>query len=142
MKIKLSNEKLRNIALFEELTGITPRDFVESENSNRVTFVINEGGMGKAIGENGRNIKKVRKKLNKTVNVVEYSKDPVKFLKNIFSPVEVQNIKIEEREGEKVAIVDANESEKGRVVGRNGWNIERARKLSRRHHGISEITLT
>lgn len=140
MKIKLSNEKLRYIALFEELTGVTPRDFVESGNGSRFTFVVEGDDMGKAIGENGRNIQKVREKLDKTVNVVEYADDPKEFLKNIFSSVEVQNIEINKREGRKTAIVDVKESEKGRAVGKDGWNIERARKLSSRHHGVSEVS--
>ncbi len=141
MKIKLSNEKLRYIALFEELTGVTPKDFVKSGNKNRFTFVVSEVDMGKAIGENGRNIKKVRQKLSKDVNVVKYSPDPKEFLKNIFSPIEIQKIRIDEEEEKKKAIVNVDMSEKGRVVGRNGWNIERARKLLDRHHGISEIIL-
>ena len=141
MKIKLSNEKLRFIALFEELTGVTPKDFVKSGNGDRFTFVVAEDDMGKAIGENGRNIKKVRKKLSKDVNVVKYSPDPKEFLKNIFSQIEIQNINIDEEEGKKKAYINVDMSEKGRVVGRNGWNIERARKLSDRHHGISEVIL-
>ncbi len=63
MKVKLSEEKLRNMSLFENLTGVTPRDFVESGNSPRFTFLVDEGDMGKAIGKNGKNIEKVREKL-------------------------------------------------------------------------------
>lgn len=140
MKIKLSEEKLRYIALFEKLTDVTPRDCVESEDGSRLTFVIDTDEMGKAIGEGGRNIKKVRKKLDKSVEVVEYSDDPEEFLKNIFSPVEVTSVKVEEKEGKKIATVSVEETEKGRAVGRNGWNIERVRKLSNRHHGIKEVS--
>lgn len=140
MKISLSNEELRHISLFEELTGVTPRDFVDSGDGSIYTFVVDEGDMGKAIGKNGRNIQKVRQKMDETVNVVEYSEDPKKFLENIFSSVEIQEIKIVENENGKSAIVDVDESEKGKAVGRNGWNIERARKLSSRHHGLSEVS--
>ncbi|KXA88911.1 hypothetical protein AKJ57_06145 [candidate division MSBL1 archaeon SCGC-AAA259A05] len=140
MKINLSNEELRYISLFEELTGVTPRDFVESGGGSIYTFVVDEGDMGKAIGKNGRNIRRVRKKIDETVNVVEYSDDPEKFLENIFSSVEIRDIEIVENEGEKIAVVDVKESEKGKAVGRNGWNIERARKLSSRHHGLAEVS--
>lgn len=139
MKISLSNEELRYISLFEELTGVTPRDFVKSGDGSIYTFVVDEGDMGKAIGKNGRNIRKVRQKIDEKVNVVEYSDDPKKFLENIFPSVEIQDIEIVEDEDGKVAVVDVEESEKGKVVGRNGWNIKRARKLSNRHHGLSEV---
>ncbi len=140
MEIKLSNEKLRYIALFEKLTGVTPKDCVETEKSDRLTYVVDEKDMGKAIGENGRNIQKVRNKLEKNVHVVQYSNDPKKFLENIFSPVEIENIEFDEENGQKTALVEVKDSEKGRAVGRNGWNIERARRLSNRHHGMADVS--
>ncbi len=139
MEIKLSNEKLRYIALFEKLTGVTPKDCVENEENDRLTFVVDSDDMGKAIGENGRNIQKVRNKLDKNVHVVQYSNDPKQFLENIFSPVELENIEFDEENGQKTAMVEVKESEKGRAVGKNGWNIERARRLSDRHHDMSDV---
>lgn len=143
MNIKLNNEKLRYLALFEELTGVTPKDCVESGDSGKkLTFVVEDKYMGKAIGQNGKNIRKVRNKLDKSVDVVEYSEDPEKFLENIFSSVDLENIEVKEEGGEKIANVSVRESDKGRAVGKNGWNIERARKLSDRHHGVSEVSFT
>ncbi len=144
MTVKLNKEKLRYISLFEELTGATPKDCVETgEENSHITFVINESDMGKAIGQDGRNIKKVRREFDKRIDVVEYSGDPVEFLKNIFSSVEIHDIDIEENEdGEKSAIIDVEGTEKGRAVGKNGWNINRARKLLSRHHGMSDVSLT
>ncbi|MFP4006264.1 MAG: NusA-like transcription termination signal-binding factor [Candidatus Hadarchaeia archaeon] len=141
MNIKLDNEKLRYLALFEELTGVTPKDCVESGDSgDKLTFVVDGTNMGKAIGQNGKNIGKVRRKLDKRVDVVEYSDDPEDFLGNIFSSVDVESIEVKEEDGEKVAYIGVHDSDKGRAVGKNGWNIERARKLSDRHHGISEVS--
>lgn len=142
MKIKLTEEKLRYIALFEELTSITPKDCVESGNEKHLTYVVNKDQMGKAIGQNGRNIQKVRDELDKKVYVVEYSEDPEEFLQSIFSPVEIESIEFEENdEGEERIFVKVDESEKGRAVGKKGWNIERARKLLDRHHGYSDVKL-
>ena len=138
MKINLGKEELRYISLFEELTGVTPRDVVKT-GDDIYTFVVDEEDMGKAIGKSGKNIRKVKNKINKNVNVVEYSEDPEKFLENIFSTVEVESIEIKEDNDEKEAVIKVKDSEKGRAVGRNGWNIERARKLSDRHHGLSRV---
>jgi len=141
MKVKLSNEKLRHIALFEKLTGVTPRDFVVSGDGKKFTFIVDEGEMGKAIGKNGKNIGKIREKLEKSVNVVEYSEDIEKFLENILSPAEIKEVKIEGGGDEKKIVLEVDSAEKGRVVGRNGWNIERARKLMDRHFGVSEVSI-
>ncbi len=72
---------------------------------------------------------------------MEYSSDPKSFLKNIFSSAEIQDIEIEEREEGKTAVVMVEDTERGKVVGRNGWNIERARKLINRHHEVEEVSL-
>ena len=143
MTVKLNNEKLRYIALFEKLTGATPRDCIGSgEEGNHLTFIIDESDMGRAIGQNGRNIKKVRKELDKRVDVIEYSDDPEQFLRNIFSSVEVLDISIsDDDEGKTKAMVEVDQNEKGRAVGKNGWNIKRARKLLERHHGLSDVQL-
>ena len=143
MTVKLNNEKLRYIALFEKLTGATPRDCIESgDQGNHLTFVIDESDMGMAIGQNGRNIKKVRKEMDKRVDVIEYSDDPEQFLKNIFSSVEVLDINITtDEDGKSKAMVEVDQNEKGRAVGKNGWNIKRARKLLSRHHAMSEVKL-
>ena len=143
MTVKLNNEKLRYIALFEKLTGATPRDCIESgEEGNHLTFVIDESDMGRAIGQNGRNIKKVRKEMDKRVDVIEYSEDPEQFLRNIFSSVEVIDVDVTSNEdGKTQAMVEVDQNEKGRAVGKNGWNIKRARKLLNRHHGLSDVQL-
>lgn len=139
MNFKLSNEKLRYLALYEKLTGVTPIDCIESVDGDRLTFVIEEDEMGKAIGEKGKNIGKVREKLDSKVDAVKYSGDPEEFLRNIFSPVDVEEIDIEEQEDGKVALIEVEDSEKGRAVGKNGWNIKRARRLSNRHHGLKDV---
>ena len=140
MEFKLSNEKLRYISLFEDLTDVTPKDVVENEDNDRLTFVVDEEDMGKAIGENGKNIQKVRNKLDKRVHVVQFSDDPEQFLRNIFSPIELENVEINDVGEELTATIEVDESEKGRAVGKDGWNIDRVRSLLDRHHGMSDVS--
>lgn len=140
MEFKLSNEKLRYISLFENLTDVTPKDVVENEDNDRLTYVVDEEDMGKAIGEDGKNIQKVRNKLDKRVHVVQYSDNPEQFLRNIFSPIELENIEINDSGEELTAIIEVDESEKGRAVGKDGWNIDRVRRLLDRHHGMSDVS--
>ncbi|MBS3814948.1 MAG: NusA-like transcription termination signal-binding factor [Hadesarchaea archaeon] len=142
MKIKLDSDKIRKISLFEKVTGATAIDCVESQDGNRLTFIVKKNEIGKAIGKNGKNISKVREKLGKSVDVVEYAKDPAKFISNIFSSVDLEEVNIIDSEEGKIAKVKVDRSEKGKVVGRDGWNIKRARELLARHHEVSDITLT
>ncbi len=140
-EVKLSSDEIRYIALFESLTGAGARDCLVDKENERVIFVVNEGEMGLAIGKNGSNIKKVKDTISKGVEVVEYSENPKKFLKNALSPAEVNEINVKEKEDEKIAKLDVKEDKKGLVIGKNGKNIEKAKSLVNRHYNINDIKL-
>jgi N utilization substance protein A len=141
MSIKLSADEMRYIALFESLTGARVRDCLVREKENKLTFVVREGDIGLAIGKGGSRIRKAKQMIGKSIEVVEYSDDPAEFIKNALAPANVREVNIVEREGKKVALVNVEESDKGLAVGRGGKNIERARMLALRHHGIQDVAL-
>ncbi|KXB00206.1 transcription elongation factor NusA [candidate division MSBL1 archaeon SCGC-AAA261F17] len=142
MKVKLDADKIRKIALFEKVTGAAALDCVESQNGRKLTFVVKEGEVGKAIGKNGRKIRKFRQMLGKSVDIVEHSENPGDFIANVFSSINVKNVEVIDSGEGKIAKVDVDNSEKGKAVGRNGWNIKRARELLARHHGFADVSLT
>ncbi|PTD93427.1 NusA-like transcription termination signal-binding factor [archaeon SCG-AAA382B04] len=140
-EVKLSSDEIRYIALFESLTGAGARDCIVDEDNNRIIFVVNEGEMGLAIGKNGTNIKKVKNTLSKSVEVVEFSENPEKFIKNSLSPAEVKEVEIEDNGEEKVAKLGVKEDKKGLVIGKKGKNIEKAKSLANRHYNIGDIVI-
>ena len=142
MSVKLSAEEMRYIALFESMTGATARDCVVDGDTNRLTFVVGSGDIGRAIGKGGSRVQRVGRAVGKTIDVVEYSDDPVEFIKNVLVPAEVTSVELVEDEGRKVARVKVEESSKGQAVGRGGKKIQRAKLLAARHHGISDVSLT
>ena len=94
--------------------------------------------MGLAIGKGGSHIKQLQNKIDRNVELVEYSDDPVKFLKNILNEKYILEIKMSERlDGSQQAIVIVDNSKKGVVVGREGRNAEKARLLARRYFDIT-----
>ena len=142
MTIKFTAEEMRYIANFEGLTGARVRDCIINELGGSVTFVVNKGDFGMAIGHGGDKVKRAKRVIGKGIEVVEYSEDPIEFLKNTLSPARVQRVKIIEKEDKKVAIVTGGLQDKGLAVGRSGKKIQSAKKLVERHHGISDILLT
>ncbi|MFH1821660.1 MAG: NusA-like transcription termination signal-binding factor [Methanobacteriota archaeon] len=142
MTIKFTAEEMRYIANFEGLTGARVRDCIINELGGSVTFVVNKGDFGMAIGHGGDKVKRAKRVIGKGIEVVEYSEDPIEFLKNTLSPARVQRVKIIEKEDKKVAIVTVDLQDKGLAVGRSGKKIQSAKKLVERHHGISDILLT
>ncbi|MBI5253082.1 MAG: NusA-like transcription termination signal-binding factor [Euryarchaeota archaeon] len=132
--MKLSAGEIGYIALFEKITGATAKDCITDEEENKILFVVKKGDMGLAIGKKGANIQRVRQAIGKKIEVIEYSEDPVEFVKNIFHPLRVNNVSI----SNNVARVDLDDRDKV-VIGRR--NIQKAKMLAERHHNISSIII-
>lgn len=138
-EIKLSTEGLRYIALFEELTKATVKDCIIDDG--RIIYVIKAGDMGAAIGKNGDHINRVKKTVDKHIDLVEYSDEPVTFIKNAFSPVTVRTVNIVDRNNKRLAYVEVSNKDKGLAIGRNGKNIEKVKLVAKRHHDIDDVIL-
>lgn len=138
-EIRLTTESIQYIALFENMTKAKILDCILEEE--RVVYVVKQGDMGLAIGKNGENINRVKKTLDKPIELVEYSDDPITFLKNAFGPVSLNSVNIINRNDKRLAYAEVPNREKGLAIGRNGKNIEKVKMLARRHHNIEDVIL-
>ncbi|MDR2624315.1 MAG: NusA-like transcription termination signal-binding factor [Methanobrevibacter sp.] len=142
MSIKFNGNEIRYIALFENMTGAMVKDCIIDEENGKVTFVVKNGDMGLAIGKKGATVTKVQKAVDKGVEIVEHSEDPIEFLRNLLAPSQLKTIKIIQKEDEeKIANVTTEGQNKGLAIGKNGQNIERAKLLAKRQHNIGNIVI-
>ena len=140
--IKLTTDQMRLISLFQNVTKTTARDCLDDEKHDKIIFVVNEGKMGLAIGKGGSNIKSLQNILKRNVELIEYFDDPIKFLKNIFNPKLVNEVKLDTKpDGSSHAIVIVDHGKKGLVVGREGRNAEKARLFAKRYFDISNVQI-
>lgn len=140
VKIKLTAEELGLMSLMQQVSGATVRDCVIDERMGRVIFVVNKGEMGLAIGRNGAAIKNVERLVGRPVEVVEWSDDPVEFIRNALDNRYILDVRLGERiDGAKIATVVVDHKHKGAVLGRQGRNAERARLLAKRYFDIANI---
>jgi N utilization substance protein A len=141
--IKFTSNEMRYIALFESITNASAKDCIVDEEQSRVIFIINEGQIGVAIGRGGRNIHTLERMTGKKHEIIEYSDDPVKFIKNALKPALVQEVRVTERpDGKKMAVVAVNPKDKGVAIGKNGKNAERLRFLAKRYFQIQNVSIT
>jgi len=140
-EVKLSTEGIRYIALFENLTGATAKDCVIDEENDRVIFVVKKGEMGLAIGKGGSSINGVKKAIGKHVEIVEHSEDVNEFIRNVLHPVPVKNVNVVSKKDKRLAFVEISPKDKGFAIGRDGRNIQKAKMLAQRHHGICDIVI-
>ncbi|MEM3627897.1 MAG: NusA-like transcription termination signal-binding factor [Candidatus Bathyarchaeia archaeon] len=141
--IKITSTEMRYIALFESITGASVKDCIVDEEQGRVIFVVNEGQIGVAIGKGGRNIRTLESMTGKKHEIIEYSEDPVQFIKNALKPAIVKEVRLTERtDGKRIAVVTVNPRDKGVAIGKNGRNAERLRFLAKRYFDIQNVSIT
>ncbi|HJJ46898.1 MAG TPA: NusA-like transcription termination signal-binding factor [Methanocorpusculum sp.] len=142
-EITISEDAMRLIAQFENMTGAGARDCVIDNKFGRILFIINPGEMGLAIGKKGANVKKAADVFGKKVEIVEYNPDKVQFLRNCFLPIQIQTVTFEEgkEEGMKVAYIGVKPEERGLAIGKEGRNIIKAKSLALRQFNISNVEL-
>lgn len=140
--IRLFEEELKYMQIFESLTSARARDCVIDYEKNRILFLVEKGDMGLAIGRNGVNIKRINKLLGKTVEVVEAAEDPEGLIRNSLLPAQVQAVKLSKTiDGRTIAYVTVNPKDKGVAIGKDGSKIARARILAKRHFNIDNVVI-
>jgi len=139
--IKLTDKEMRYISLFEAATGVTIIDCIEY--GDMVVFVVGEGELPKALSSKGFRIQDFARLIKKRVKVVEYSKDPAKFVQNALQPAKLlEPVRMTERtDGKKIAVAVVDPRYKAMAIGREGRMIELVRLLAKRHHNIDHVII-
>ena len=134
--LKLTDETIRYITLFETVTRAHVKDCIEND---KLVFIVEPGQMGMAIGRGGENIRKLRELLKKRVEVIEFSPEEKQFIINIFHNFNIKDVNIVDRGGNRTAYVSVELKDKGKIIGKNGRNLRLATEIVGRHFEISNV---
>lgn len=141
-KIRLTSNEMSYISLFESLTGTVARDCIIDNKRERILFIVNPKSSGRAIGKQGSHVKMMQRMVNKNIEIVEYSDDPIEFIKKSFYPAGIKEVRITERlDNKKVAVVTVEHNDKGIAIGKDGKTAERTRLLARRYFQIDNVII-
>ena len=124
---------MKYISLFESLTGAKVKDCIANDS---IIFIVHENEMGKAIGKEGSNIKRVENTFKKKIRLAEFNNDVCQFVQNLIYPLKAKEIK------EEVGIVTiyGNDTKtKGMLIGRDRQNINSTANIVKRYFKIAEI---
>ena len=138
MAVTLTDEALRILGLFEEVTGANGRDCLVEDD--RVVVLVAAGDMGTAIGPGGQHVAEVEERLGRDVKLVEDADTAADFVANALAPAAVYNVTISEN-GDTVAYAEVDEADTGVAIGADGRNIDTARELAKRHFDVDDIQL-
>jgi len=140
MTVSLSDEARRAIALAEDVAGVTVTDCL-IEDDDHVVFVVKAGEIDRAIGTDGRTVRRIEERLGRDVTLVEDAPTPETFLANALAPAAVEAVTIEDTDEGTVAEVAVDDRDRGLAIGSDGRNIDRARRLLSRHFDVEDVRL-
>lgn len=132
-------EMIRTLSMFESMTDVEARDCMMKEDE--AYFIVPEGKAGMAIGKGGKVVKKVQNQLGKNVKIFEYKDNLGAFVNNLVS-VDIRSLDIDEDDdGGKTVEIKVSNDNKGRLVGKDGENIDAIRDILKRTHNVNEVTV-
>lgn len=117
----LDNDTLQIIAAFEKLTHVRVKDFYE--HNDRLIFIIEPGGLLRALGKDGANVKTLSAKLNKRLKVAEYNPDEKLFIRNLIHPLKVSKMELDTPEEGIITLMDDDVKTKGLIIGAKAQNL-------------------
>ncbi len=141
INVKLTMEEMRYMSLFQDITGITPKDCIINEELGVALFVVDSDKLGQAIGRRGMNVKYLAKLIGKGVEIVGWGSNLEDFVKNIFMPARVQRIQLVEGKDRKIVYVYVDPRDKGIAIGKNGRNVAKAKLLLSRYFMIDSVII-
>lgn len=141
IELKLTMDELRYISLFQDITGVTPKDCIVNDELNLVIFVVDSNKVGQAVGKRGSNVKYINKLIGKDIEVVGWAEDLETFVKNIFTPARVYRVQLIDGKDRKILHVYVDPKDKGLAIGKNGKNVAKARLILNRYFSIDSVII-
>jgi N utilization substance protein A len=137
--ILFSNENMQCINMTSKITKADILDCVITDD--KLVFIVKKGQLGVAIGIKAKNLEKLRNVFKKNIKFVEFDEDREKFVQNLCKPYKILNISLEGEGDSTIAKVEVDISDKSKIIGKDGKNIEIIRNLARRHHSIKDVQI-
>ena len=118
------------------------RDCIVDNDNNRIIFLVDPKDIGKAIGPRGMYVQRLRKLLNKDIEIVGYSDNLEEQVRYALAPAKVREVRLVNRPGGKrIVYATVEPRDKGIAIGKNGRNVARASLILRRYFGIDNVII-
>ena len=114
---KIDKDTIQNINLFENITKARVKNYFI--NNDVLNFIVDNTEMGKAIGKNAINIKRLTSLFKKKIRIIEFNNNPIIFLKNLIYPLKPQEINL----NNSFIEIKADLKTKALLIGRNQQNL-------------------
>ncbi len=136
--MKLGSEEIFYINAFNKISGADAKDVIVHDNS--IIFLVKSSDVGRAIGKDACNVKALRNKLKKNVEIFGHCEKFGEFVKKAFRKAKVKSVEVTEKDGRKRAVVLLEEGERAALFGNMG-KIKKIKEIAKRNYGIGEVRI-
>ena len=138
-EIAFSNEVMQYINMAGNIIKI---DFIDCMiTEDKLIFIVKKGQLGIAIGSKAKNLEKLKRLFKKNIKFVEFDEDKERFVINLCKPYKINNVILDSSGNSTVVKVEVTPSDKSKIIGKGGRNIDIIRKLAHRHHSIKDVQI-
>lgn len=127
MASTINMQDMRHLNLFNQITKIHTRFYARYNNA--VIFCIPKEFVMKAVGEEGKNIKRLREILGKKIRIIQMPRglyDARGFIQTIIKPAIFKDFEIR---GNEIIITAGNMQNKAALIGRNKVRLIELQKI-------------
>jgi len=139
-EITFSNQIMQYINMAVNVTKADIMDCMVVDD--KLIFIVKKGQLGIAIGSKAKNLERLRSLFKKSIKFVEFDSDRERFVLNLCKPYKIKKVEFDGEGESVVARVEVEISDKSKIIGRDGKNIDIIRKLANRHHGIKDVQIS
>ena len=128
---------IKIMSMFERLTAVQLKDCISLPGE--LVFVVAQDDVGKAVGNKGKNVRRLGSALKSRIRIVEFSDDPVKFIKNLIYPLQATSVE----SGEGLVVLTVGDSRtRSMIIGRNASRLRSFEAIVQRYFPVKEIRVT
>lgn len=128
----LCMEDIMRLNLFNKITRVETRFCVNYNNA--LIFCVPQMMVQRAVGENGKNIQKMKEILRRRVKIIPNPRgiqDAKRFFENIISPITFKEMEIS---GDEI-IISANRQNKAALIGRDKRRLKEMQEIAKDFFG-------
>lgn len=137
MKITYTIDTIKYMSLFQSRTRASLKDCYVDDLSGILTFIVQPGEIGKAIGKHGIMVRQLEQLMKRKIKVVEFHPRLGEFVKNMIMPFQAASVQDDDG---TVTITPIDLKTRGVLIGRNASALRNLEKnVKRSFPGTKEI---
>jgi NusA-like KH domain protein len=129
---------IRYLNLFEKMTKVRTQHCFFYNST--IIFLVHPQDVSRAIGESGKNIKKLSQIMEKKVKIIPIPKGPEeieKFILDIVYPVKFKSVEVKDG----CVTISAGMQSRAALIGRNKTRLNEMKEILEHYFGIKELKI-